>query len=101
MLEGASLFKIYRSIIFPLAPATLVILKSISIYNDFYAVPVYAEPRPEGGVHRDLFLHRSERAAERDLGRDSHYFHSDGRVVLVHAAVHFAGLRTERSNNEH
>ncbi|MUT65166.1 carbohydrate ABC transporter permease [Paenibacillus sp. NEAU-GSW1] len=38
MMEGASLFRIYRSIIFPLlapATATLVILKTISIYNDF------------------------------------------------------------------
>ncbi|WP_239615377.1 carbohydrate ABC transporter permease [Cohnella mopanensis] len=41
MIEGASLFKIYRSIIFPMlgpATATLVILKTISIYND-YTVP--------------------------------------------------------------
>ncbi|MFD1956419.1 carbohydrate ABC transporter permease [Paenibacillus thailandensis] len=44
MIEGASLFKIYRSIIFPLlapATATLVILKSISIYNDFYTPYLY------------------------------------------------------------
>ncbi|MEO3946912.1 carbohydrate ABC transporter permease [Gorillibacterium sp. CAU 1737] len=44
MMEGASLFKIYRSIIFPLlapATATLVILKSISIYNDFYTPYLY------------------------------------------------------------
>ncbi|WEK55477.1 MAG: carbohydrate ABC transporter permease [Candidatus Cohnella colombiensis] len=44
MIEGASLFKIYRSIIFPLlgpATATLVILKSISIYNDFYIPFLY------------------------------------------------------------
>lgn len=44
MLEGASLFKIYRSIIFPLltpATATLVIMKTISIYNDFYTPYLY------------------------------------------------------------
>ncbi|MFC5529207.1 carbohydrate ABC transporter permease [Cohnella yongneupensis] len=44
MIEGASLFKIYRSIIFPLlgpATATLVILKTISIYNDFYVPFLY------------------------------------------------------------
>jgi len=38
MMEGASLLRIYRSIIFPLlgpATATLIILKTISIYNDF------------------------------------------------------------------
>ncbi len=44
MIEGASLFKIYRSIIFPLltpATATLVIMKTISIYNDFYTPYLY------------------------------------------------------------
>ncbi|SEM53276.1 carbohydrate ABC transporter permease [Paenibacillus sp. OV219] len=44
MIEGASLFKIYRSIIFPLlapATATLIILKTISIYNDFYTPYLY------------------------------------------------------------
>jgi len=44
MIEGASLFKIYRSVIFPLlapATATLIILKTISIYNDFYTPYLY------------------------------------------------------------
>lgn len=44
MLEGASLFRIYRSIIFPLlapATATAIILKSISIYNDMYIPYLY------------------------------------------------------------
>jgi raffinose/stachyose/melibiose transport system permease protein len=44
MIEGASLFRIYRSIIFPLlgpATATLVILKTIAIYNDFYTPYLY------------------------------------------------------------
>lgn len=44
MIEGASLFRIYRSIIFPLlgpATATLIILKTISIYNDFYVPFLY------------------------------------------------------------
>lgn len=44
MIEGASLFRIYRSIIFPLlgpATATLIILKSISVYNDFYIPLLY------------------------------------------------------------
>lgn len=49
MIEGASLFRIYRSIIFPLlgpATATIVILKTISIYNDMF-VPYLYLPRPE------------------------------------------------------
>ncbi|MBB6729752.1 carbohydrate ABC transporter permease [Cohnella zeiphila] len=44
MIEGASLFRIYRSVIFPLlapATATLVIMKTINIYNDFYTAYLY------------------------------------------------------------
>lgn len=49
MLEGASLLRIFRSIIFPLlapATATIVILKTISIYNDMF-IPYLYLPRPE------------------------------------------------------
>jgi multiple sugar transport system permease protein len=48
MIEGASLFRIYRSIIFPLlgpATATLVIMKTINIYNDFYTAYLYMPDR--------------------------------------------------------
>ena len=44
MIEGASLFKIYRSIIFPLlkpAIVTLIILKTIGLYNDMYTPYLY------------------------------------------------------------
>ena len=43
-LEGASHFRIYRSIIFPLlrpAIATVVIIKAVTIYNDFYTPFLY------------------------------------------------------------
>lgn len=49
MMDGASLFRIYRSIILPLlgpATATLVILKTISIYNELY-IPFLYMPKPE------------------------------------------------------
>ncbi|MGN7359165.1 carbohydrate ABC transporter permease [Paenibacillus sp. SAF-054] len=49
MLEGASLFRIYRSIIFPLlapATATIIILKTIAIYNDMFTPYLYL-PRQE------------------------------------------------------
>jgi len=52
MLEGASLIRIYRSIIFPLlapATATIIILKTINIYNDFF-VPYLYLPRAENIV---------------------------------------------------
>lgn len=44
MMDGASLFRIYRTIVFPLlAPATvtLVILKTINIYNELYIPYLY------------------------------------------------------------
>jgi raffinose/stachyose/melibiose transport system permease protein len=44
MLEGASLFTIFTRIIFPLlgpATATIIILKTISIYNDMYTPYLY------------------------------------------------------------
>ncbi|MFC4101999.1 carbohydrate ABC transporter permease [Paenibacillus xanthanilyticus] len=49
MIEGASLLKIFTTIIFPLlvpATATIAILKVISIYNDFF-VPLLYLPSPE------------------------------------------------------
>jgi len=44
MLDGASYFRIYRSIIFPLlapATATVAILQTIAIYNDLYSPYLY------------------------------------------------------------
>lgn len=44
MLEGASYFQIYRNVLFPLlkpATATICMLKTISIYNDFYIPFLY------------------------------------------------------------
>ncbi|MDF2988265.1 MAG: carbohydrate transporter permease [Eubacterium sp.] len=44
MIEGASYLKIFTSIIFPLlapATATIVILKSVTIYNDMYTQYLY------------------------------------------------------------
>ncbi len=44
MLDGASYFKIFKSIILPLlapATATIVIIKSISIYNDMFTQYLY------------------------------------------------------------
>lgn len=49
MMDGASLFRIYRSIIFPLlmpATVTLVILKTINIYNEIY-IPFLYMPKKE------------------------------------------------------
>lgn len=49
MMDGANLFRIYWTIIVPLlgpATATLVILKTINIYNELY-IPFLYMPKPE------------------------------------------------------
>jgi multiple sugar transport system permease protein len=49
MMEGASYFYIYRRIMLPLlspAVATVMIIKSVGIYNDFYTPYLYM-PRPD------------------------------------------------------
>ncbi|MDB5054535.1 MAG: carbohydrate transporter permease [Bacilli bacterium] len=52
MMDGASLVRIFRSIVFPLltpATATLIILKTINIYNDLY-IPYLYMPKAELAV---------------------------------------------------
>jgi multiple sugar transport system permease protein len=52
-LEGASAFRIYRTIIFPLlrpAIATVVIIKAVAIYNDFYTPFLYLSGNPRLAV---------------------------------------------------
>lgn len=49
MMDGANLFRIYRTIIFPLlgpATATLIILKTINVYNELY-IPFLYMPKQE------------------------------------------------------
>ena len=51
-IDGASTFKIYRTVILPLlkpAIATVVIIKGVFVYNDFY-VPFLYMPSPDLGV---------------------------------------------------
>ncbi|MCL6442976.1 MAG: carbohydrate ABC transporter permease [Alicyclobacillus sp.] len=57
MLEGASYFRIYRTIIFPLmkpAIATAVILKTIAIYNDMFTPYLYMPSENLGTVSTSL-----------------------------------------------
>lgn len=70
MAEGASLFRIYRSIIFPLltpATATLVILKSISIYNDMYTPYLYMPKQSLGVVTTVLMRFQGVNIADWNL----------------------------------
>lgn len=58
MLDGASYFTIYRKIIFPLlkpAIATVIIIKGISIYNDFYTPFLYMPKKDLQTVSTALF----------------------------------------------
>ncbi|WP_116189515.1 carbohydrate ABC transporter permease [Paenibacillus taihuensis] len=70
MMEGASLFYIYRAIIFPLlapATATVVILKSISIYNDMYIPYLYMPAEKLGVVSTTLMKFAGVNSAEWNL----------------------------------
>lgn len=70
MVEGASLFRIYRSILFPLltpATSTLVILKSISIYNDMYTPYLYMPKQSLGVVTTVLMRFQSLNVANWNL----------------------------------
>jgi multiple sugar transport system permease protein len=57
-IDGASSFRIYRTVILPLlkpAIATVVIIKGITVYNDFY-IPFLYNPSPElGTISTSLF----------------------------------------------
>lgn len=58
MLEGAGYFKIYRKVIFPLlkpATATAIMLKIITIYNDFYVPYLYMPGEGLNTVSTTLF----------------------------------------------
>ncbi|WP_109001189.1 carbohydrate ABC transporter permease [Streptomyces rishiriensis] len=57
-LDGANAFTIYRKIIFPLlkpAIATVVIVKGIAVYNDFYIPFLYMPSQDLGVISTSLF----------------------------------------------
>jgi ABC-type glycerol-3-phosphate transport system permease component len=57
-LDGANAFTIYRKIIFPLlkpATATVVIVKGITVYNDFYIPFLYMPSKDLGVISTSLF----------------------------------------------
>ncbi|MFC3803284.1 carbohydrate ABC transporter permease [Cohnella sp. GCM10012308] len=67
MMDGASLFRIYRSIIFPLlgpATATLVILKTINIYNELYIPFLYMPKSSLAVVSTSIMRFASNNQAE-------------------------------------
>ncbi|HTJ35946.1 MAG TPA: carbohydrate ABC transporter permease [Dactylosporangium sp.] len=57
-IDGASTFKIYRTVILPLlkpAIATVVIIKGIFVYNDFYIPFLYMPSEELGTISTSLF----------------------------------------------
>lgn len=70
MMEGASLFRIYRTIIFPLltpATATIVIIKTIDIYNDMFIPYLYMPSQKLTVVSTSLMNFSSERSTEWEM----------------------------------
>lgn len=70
MMEGASLFRIYRTIIFPLltpATATIVIIKTIDIYNDMFIPYLYMPAQKLTVVSTSLMNFSSERSTEWEM----------------------------------
>lgn len=58
IIDGASYFTIYRKIIFPLlrpAIATVMIIKGVGVYNDFYTAFLYMPKRSLGVISTALF----------------------------------------------
>ncbi|MCZ0986284.1 carbohydrate ABC transporter permease [Streptomyces diastatochromogenes] len=69
-LDGANAFTIYRRIIFPLlkpAIATVVIVKGIAVYNDFYIPFLYMPSQDLGVISTSLFRFRGPYGAHWEI----------------------------------
>lgn len=70
MLDGANRFRIYRSVILPLlrpAIATVVIIKGIAIYNEFYLPFLYMPSGDLGVLSTALFRFKGPQGSEWEL----------------------------------
>ncbi len=69
-IDGASTFKIYRSVIFPLlkpAVATVVIVKGVAVYNDFYTPFLYMPSKDLGVISTSLFYFKGPYGAHWEI----------------------------------
>lgn len=69
-LDGANAFTVYRRIILPLlkpATATVVIVKGIAVYNDFYIPFLYMPSQNLGVISTSLFRFRGPYAAHWEI----------------------------------
>ena len=100
-LDGANHFTIYRRIILPLlkpAIATVVIIKGIAIYNEFY-IPFLYMPSQRPRRHLDVAVPVQgtvRHAVGGHLGRRDHRHHPDADRFPAAAAVHLQRLHRGR-----
>jgi multiple sugar transport system permease protein len=69
-IDGASTFKIYRSVIFPLlkpAIATVIIVKGVAVYNDFYTPFLYMPSKDLGVISTSLFYFKGPYGAHWEI----------------------------------
>ena len=72
MLDGANHFTIYRRVIFPLlkpAIATVVIIKGIAIYNEFYIPFLYMPSQQLGVISTSLFRFQGPLGTQWEISR--------------------------------
>jgi ABC-type glycerol-3-phosphate transport system permease component len=69
-IDGASTFRIYRSVILPLlkpAIATVVIVKGVAVYNDFYTPFLYMPSKDLGVISTSLFYFKGPYGAHWEI----------------------------------
>ncbi|MFF4490387.1 carbohydrate ABC transporter permease [Streptomyces sp. NPDC001544] len=89
-LDGANAFTIYRKIIFPLlkpATATVVIVKGITVYNDFYIPFLYMPSQDLGVISTSLFRFRGP------FGAHWETISAGAVLVILPTLIVFLGLQ--------
>ncbi|MGR6973373.1 carbohydrate ABC transporter permease [Streptomyces cynarae] len=89
-LDGANAFTIYRKIIFPLlkpAIATVVIVKGITVYNDFYIPFLYMPSEDLGVISTSLFRFKGPFAAHWET------ISAGAVLVILPTLIVFLGLQ--------
>jgi len=89
-LDGANHFAIYRRIIFPLlkpAIATVVIIKGIAIYNEFYIPFLYMPSRDLGVISTSLFRFRGP------MGTQWEVLSAGALLVIIPTLIIFLALQ--------
>lgn len=89
-LDGANHFRIYRSIIFPLlkpAIATVIIIKGIAVYNEFYIPFLYMPDSDLGVISTSLFRFKGP------LGTQWEVLSAGAVIVIVPTLIIFLLLQ--------